>query len=238
MLIKLLSVLILTLSLTECSKLRKTPKVYNALITTDENLQSSKTYPLIQPVIQPLVPAISAFYPINAYDQYSSNDGKNENQQSEHKSDAVEVTNNGGTPENFESQSSHGTERPMNNENLPIELNEFGLPPSLVPLQKFPNYPYNLPFYLDSYGNYQTLQYPVIPPTGFYPQDVQQLSPIDEPMFEVKRDRNLKHPSRRDKDDEKITTQAPIDESFKNNANKIPDIPDIIPELPFHLKKN
>lgn len=74
--LQLLSVLLLTSSLVECMKLRKTPKVYNALITTDENLQPSKAYPLIQPVIQPLVPAIPAFYPVNAYEQYPSNAGK------------------------------------------------------------------------------------------------------------------------------------------------------------------
>jgi hypothetical protein len=55
-------------------KLRKTPKVYNALITTDENLTPSKTYPLIQPVIQPLIPALP-FYPINGYGQYSTANG-------------------------------------------------------------------------------------------------------------------------------------------------------------------
>jgi hypothetical protein len=158
----------------------------------------------------------------------------------------VQVSNNGGTPENFESQSVHGTERPMNSEKLPIDLNEFGLPPSLIPLQKYPSYPYNLPFYLDSYGNYQTLQYPVIPPIGYYnPHDGQQLPPIDEPMFEVKPGRNLKHKPRKEQEQEQEQEEeqeqpapAARDDSFKNNANKNVEIPDIIPDLPYHLKKN
>jgi len=60
--------------LTECAKLRKTPKVYNALITTDENLSPSKAYPIIQPVIQPAIPVLSPIYPV--YSQYSSSNQK------------------------------------------------------------------------------------------------------------------------------------------------------------------
>jgi hypothetical protein len=153
--------------------------------------------------------------------------------------DNVQVTNDG-NGDNFENQQG-GTEKP-NSEKSPIPVNEYGLPPSLIPLQKYPTYPYNLPFYYDSYGNYQTIQYPVLPPISYYnPQD-QHLPPINEPMFEVRPGaRSLKSPTATDK---KLLAQAeqksaqPIDDSYKNNSNKNVDVPDIIPELPFHVKKN
>lgn len=123
-------------------------------------------------------------------------------------------------------------------EKPPLPLNEFGLPPSLIPLQKYPSYPYNLPFYIDSYGNYQTLQYPVLPPLNlFNPQQEHQLPPIEETMFEVRPEHGRKVKSQ---PEERSVEQpkAAVDDSFKNNANKNSEIPDIIPELPFHLKKN
>lgn len=146
------------------------------------------------------------------------------------------MTNNGNSENNENHQP--GTEKP-NAEKLPIPLNEFGLPPSLIPLQKFPSYPYNLPFYVDSYGNYQTLQYPVLPPVNFYNLGQEhQLPPIEDAMFEVRPDNNgrsVKSPK------EERTTEEPkepSDDSFKNNANKNSEIPDIIPDLPFHIKNN
>jgi hypothetical protein len=60
--------------------LRKTPKVYNALITTDEELTPSKAYPLIQPVFQP-VPIFSPFYPVSYADQYVPNNNNVENKE-------------------------------------------------------------------------------------------------------------------------------------------------------------
>lgn len=58
--------------ITDSAKLRKTPKVYNALITTDEELTPSKVYPLIQPVLQP-IPLFSSLYPVSYADQYIPN---------------------------------------------------------------------------------------------------------------------------------------------------------------------
>lgn len=48
-------------------QLRKTPKVYNALITTDDNLQSSRAYPVIQPTIHETG---IAHYPFGAFNEY------------------------------------------------------------------------------------------------------------------------------------------------------------------------
>lgn len=67
-------VLAASIALAEGAKLRKTPKVYNAIITTDENLTPSRAFPLIQPVIQPAIPVLSPFYPAGFYDPYSVND--------------------------------------------------------------------------------------------------------------------------------------------------------------------
>lgn len=72
-------------------------------------------------------------------------------------------------------------------------MNEFGLPPSLVPLRKYQpnNYPYNVPFVYDTYGNYQGVQqYPVLPPFSYFgqqPTGEHQLPPIEQPLFQVGR---------------------------------------------------
>ncbi|KAH8232216.1 hypothetical protein KR032_002235, partial [Drosophila birchii] len=50
-------------------RLRKKPKVYNALITTDDNLTSSRAYPVIQPTIHE--PGYAPFGPYNPYGFYS-----------------------------------------------------------------------------------------------------------------------------------------------------------------------
>lgn len=74
--------------MTDSAKLRKTPKVYNALITTDEELTPSKAYPLIQPVFQP-IPIFSPLYPVSYADQYlpsNINHNSNNNIKNEEKS--------------------------------------------------------------------------------------------------------------------------------------------------------
>lgn len=65
-------VLSASIALAESAKLLRTPKVYNAIITTDEMLTPSRAFPLIQPVIQPAIPVFSSFYP-GLYDPYSQN---------------------------------------------------------------------------------------------------------------------------------------------------------------------
>lgn len=56
----------LSLALCECGLLR-TPKVYNALITTNDNLAPSRAFPVIQPVIQPI---FNPIYPGSFFDPY------------------------------------------------------------------------------------------------------------------------------------------------------------------------
>lgn len=46
--------------------LLRTPKIYNALITTDENLTPSRAFPVVQPVIQTTYP-LNPLYPSSFY---------------------------------------------------------------------------------------------------------------------------------------------------------------------------
>lgn len=123
----------------------------------------------------------------------------------------------------------------------PLPLNEYGLPPSLVPYKSFPSYPYNIPFYYDSYGNYQAIQYPVLPPLNFYnPQQNHKLPPIDDvPMFEVKSGaRNYNSVPEEKSTQTSSPPQSPISsDSIKNYANKNSDIPDVeVPPLPVKFQ--
>jgi hypothetical protein len=117
-------------------------------------------------------------------------------------------------------------------------LNEYGLPPSLIPLKNYPTYPYNIPFYYDSYGNYQAIQYPVLPPLEYYnPQQNSKLPPIEAPMFEVKPGARNLNAAPEEKSAQPSAPQSPISsDSIKNYANKNSDIPDVeIPPLPVKL---
>lgn len=239
------------MGLVECAKLLKTPKVYNAIITTDENLTPSQAYPLIQPVIQPTIPVLSPFHQTTYFDPYSRTDVNHDRkteQTAQRKSDdeeAIVEASNTAKPTIEQPQtpkkSSNGPENQPKDENSPIPLNEFGFPPSLIPLQKFPNYPYNYPFIYDSYGNFQTVQqYPVLPPS-FYPQQEHQLPPIDQPMFQVGARKVDEEPQR----DEKALPVAEnsllsiSNDAIKNNGNRNKEIPDVeIPPIPFTFKKN
>jgi hypothetical protein len=51
----------------DCAKLLRKPKVYNAIITTDEQLTPSRAFPIVQPVIQPAIPFYNS-YPIGIYE--------------------------------------------------------------------------------------------------------------------------------------------------------------------------
>ncbi|ALC48051.1 CG15506, partial [Drosophila busckii] len=52
-------------------RLRKKPKIYNALITTDDNLTSSRAYPVIQPTIHEPGYTHAPFGPYNPFNFYS-----------------------------------------------------------------------------------------------------------------------------------------------------------------------
>lgn len=265
----MLYVLSLSIALAECAKLLRTPKVYNAIITTDENLTPSRAFPIIQPVIQPAIPIFSPFYSTNLFDPYNQNDvndGRREfkvrinkmlqlrrtkkkisfqNQKPvERKSDeleaAEETINQAQDEPQSPSQNSNVPEDQPENEKSPIPLNEYGFPPSLIPLQKYPTYPYSYPFIYDSYGNFQAVQqYPVLAPS-YYPQQEHRLPPIEQPMFTVGA-RNLnQEPSRDEKSITLNENSLPTvtNDAIKNKGNTNADIPDVaIPPIPFTIKK-
>ncbi|EDW98268.1 vegetative cell wall protein gp1 isoform X2 [Drosophila yakuba] len=196
-LILLLLALILCADSSQAARrLRKKPKVYNALITTDENLTSSRAYPVIQPTIhepgyapfgpfnpygfysppivrfgQPIVPGLAPNerlpYPLPTAAQYPAGYAPYEPQQ------PVE------TPVEQQPQAASppgAVERQeMTKEQLPLPLNQHGLPPMLIPLpSQFRGQPMHLPPYPYS-------QYPVVydqagfirqnylPPYDYYP---------------------------------------------------------------------
>ena len=72
LLFQVIFTLCMSITLIDCAKLLRTPKVYNAIITTDENLTPSRAFPVIQPVFQPAIPVLSPFYP--TFNPYSRND--------------------------------------------------------------------------------------------------------------------------------------------------------------------
>lgn len=133
-------------------------------------------------------------------------------------------------PQSPDAQSNVPQQKPEGDKS-PIPLNEYGFPPSLIPLQKYPFY--------DSYGNFPLLpQYPVLAP-NYYPQQDFQLPPIDQPMFTVGA-RNFQQPEREDKSlPNENLLPAVTSDAIKNNGNRNSDIPDVeIPPIPFTIKKN
>lgn len=214
--------------------LRRTPKVYNALITTDDNLTSSRAYPVIQPTIhesgvahypfgpynpygyysppvvrfgQPIVPGLPPSpqypYPIpqqrfppqfmrqpppNSGPQLLPTPSEAAQQPPPQDGSPVEDAAPTATPPTEEQQPVQPPTQPpppknpafmppfepnppkqMPNEKLPIPLNEYGLPPSLIPLQQYPNRNPQNPVALPPYA---FNQYPVIydPITGYREQ--------------------------------------------------------------------
>jgi hypothetical protein len=121
-------------------------------------------------------------------------------------------------------------------------LNEYGFPPSLIPLQKFPSYPYSYPYLFDSYGNFPAInQFPVLAP-NYYPQQEHKLPPLDQPMFQVGARKLDQEPTKAEQAPQTNENLLPTisNNAIKNrNANQPLDVPDVeIPPIPFTIKKN
>lgn len=215
--------------------LLRTPKVYNAVITTDENLTPSRAYPVVQPVVHEagLTYPFGAFGPFGLYNAFNSypgfyqpqsagSPGASIAQQVQARNSAyyaqrnpepqlheapietipgarpfqetnlplreapipelIPEPNNSIAPKAPEGPRPNYEARPTD-QKTPLQLNEFGLPPSLIPLSAYngnlqnpqpyslPGYPYNFPVLYDSFGNYNPNQYQsVLPPFGYFPQ--------------------------------------------------------------------
>lgn len=157
----------------------RTPKVYNALITTDQNLIPSRAYPLIQSTIHEApfyypygfngFPTYGYYDPYNfspfspplsgetrfVAAKYNSEAAIAATKQSESASAATAAA----TATAVASVSTDGDKAVVSNANSarsteksPIPLNELGFPPSLIPISPNQINPYNLaPFPYNSY---------------------------------------------------------------------------------------
>ncbi|XP_030564226.1 extensin [Drosophila novamexicana] len=208
----LLLLLALSLCISSCHggrRLRKKPKVYNALITTDDNLTSSRAYPVIQPTIhepgyapfgpynpfgfyspplvrfgQPLVPGLPPNerlpYPLPTAPQYppvyTSFDINQPSivpaeEQPQPQPQPELAPQAPAQPEEAEPKELKTKEQ------LPLPLNERGLPPVLIPLSSqfsgqpmhLPPYPYHqYPLIYDQAGYVQQREN-LLPPYDYYP---------------------------------------------------------------------
>ncbi|XP_055695433.1 uncharacterized PE-PGRS family protein PE_PGRS3 [Lutzomyia longipalpis] len=223
--IKTLVLLVIPLVTLVQSTTLKSPKVYNALITTDQNLIPSRAYPVVQPTIHdagfgystfglghhhnafglydPYAgpyhphggflggPVPGGFQARNQYSFFSSQQGKSASgvaaaaaaEESASGASVSSVTSEQAIISGNDAQLDAGSVANTNllKENPPIPLNEFGLPPNLIPLstpQDFNRqgnpvnlqpYPYNsYPLIYDSFGGGYNAN-PYLPPFSYYP---------------------------------------------------------------------
>ncbi|KAJ6632685.1 hypothetical protein Bhyg_16623 [Pseudolycoriella hygida] len=166
--IVLLVLIATAIQLTQSTTLRRKPKIYNALITTDQNLTPSRAYPIIQPHLHETYayPSYSyrSYSPLGLYNngfQYGSAASATTSYSGFH---GYPRLNTGLEARNFYPRDEIHT-------TIPPISNDFGLPPSLVPINSFvfgnlAPYPYHsYPIVYDQFGGYGGL----LPPYPFYP---------------------------------------------------------------------
>ncbi|XP_053699285.1 synaptojanin-1 [Sabethes cyaneus] len=276
--------------------LLRTPKVYNAVITTDENLTPSRAYPVVQPVVHEagLSYPFGAFGPFGLYNAFNAYPGFYQPQPTSTGASAAQVQgrnsffvgrepepqlqdtpietlpgakpfpeknlplreppvpeiipdpNNSIAPKAPEGPRPNYEGRPVDSKN-PLQLNEFGYPPSLIPvaaynnngqLQSPPafnlqNYPYNFPVLYDSFGNYNPTQYQsILPPFGYFPQLSQpnpyfsQNVPPNAPI------NNAVDPQQFNRDGREQQLQDPIKPNLPNAPEEIANSDENKPEPP------
>ncbi|CAK1602231.1 unnamed protein product [Parnassius mnemosyne] len=153
-----LFLLCITASVTPVPTPGRTPKVYNALITSNQNLEPSKAYPVYQPVIHdaaltfPLqspffyggeLPIGNGFIPAPAFLPKVPQATPDPPSAPSSEAPAIQVVQTTGQPEQTPAPStvqpqterkSPETPPPPPKTESPIPLNEFGLPPHVIPL--------------------------------------------------------------------------------------------------------
>ncbi|KAL5285387.1 hypothetical protein ACFFRR_007234 [Megaselia abdita] len=273
------------------AQLRRTPKVYNALITTDDNLTPSRAFPVIQPTIHetgiasypfgvfsspyrvynplvrfappyPQIPYQQAFPPQNFppqnfppqnFPSVPDQVGPRPNELGPPQPSANPQQPLLPTP----LPPQQGMPPPQNTQQPPFPVNEFGLPPSLYPLNQFPNQ--QNPVYLPPFAH---PNYPMIPdgfqgpqrfpesylppyeylppgfPFGFRPPPSNKPPPKKYPGNPNKESAESSPEkielSLEDEEDD-VTTQIPL-KNIKNHKNsKVPDVPP--PPIPGKHKK-
>lgn len=204
----------------ECAKLLKKPKVYNAIVTTDEDLSPSRAYPIIQHGI-PIIP----FSISNRNDVFDDQKvSVSLNLQANH----LQFSDSNTRSQRNDIYRHEITQTKGNNDDLEETLKHL---PSLIQLQKV-HFAY--PFVYNSFGNnFQAIpQFPVLPPT-YYPTEEKNLPPIEQPLFQVGSRRfDLQENFQAVKSPEPVRNDA-----IKNNFNVNSEIPDVpFPPIPF--KKN
>lgn len=220
-----ITVLSCCLTFSECAKLLKKPKVYNAIITTDEELSPSRAYPIYHHGI-PIIP----------FSISNRNDVFDEQKVSVRviglfsKITLINAIMFVKTQRNDIDRSEISKPTESNNDDLEETLKHL---PSLIPLQQVPNYHLAYPFVYDSFGNFQAIpQFPVLPPT-FYPSEEKNLPPIEQPLFQVG-SRRFDHPQNaqveKSQEDRERANAAIKNNSFNINS-EIPDVP--FPPIPF-----
>lgn len=175
------------------------PKVYNAVITTDDNLQPSRAFPVVQPVLETGYGGYPFSY-LGGYPQFHGNYDFSQfynkfNQQPQFhevvdhifNSKIIQLINTLFFKQKNDQPLEQQPEEP-NQEDKPIDkksqipLNNHGLPPSLIPLPTYGNqhYPQQRPISLQPFpfSNYPLTydpfggynQNPYLPPfNGYYP---------------------------------------------------------------------
>ncbi|XP_037951846.1 proline-rich receptor-like protein kinase PERK9 [Teleopsis dalmanni] len=298
---KILAFLIIGLNSYLCYAQRR-PRIYNALITTDENLISSRAYPVIQPTIhetrlaqypfgpyayspfvrfgQPVAPGLGprqqlpyplpqsqfppqfmrrplpSYVPPQPYPQQTEtpNPPTAPAQQPTSQQSAQQNPNEPPTPQ------SPGAGKTPQDGKVPIPLNEYGLPPSLIPLSQYPH-PNANSVHLPPYGfnpvNPLGFNSPYgyrdnfLPPYDYLPNHMQGFAgpqPTQTPSTNAPTptDINTEPSDATETDSTFETTQTnpqvattPSFDSIKNASNKPKDIPDVPPPpIPAGKPKN
>lgn len=240
----------------------RVPKVYNALITSNQNLEPSKAYPVYQPVIHdafafPLQPAV--FYGTD----FAVNNGLFPAAAEDPKDIQIPERSPSSTPEPQTEAASSSTEAPPSstpapepssaepnnptpvpplppNTQPPIPLNQFGLPPQVLPLSgldpayngftqlgpftyTYPNIRFYDPFDPFSLSPYSNL--PLIRPIPNYLG--QEISPIsDKSAIAVN---NVAVTSTEQPSSAQAPPPEPSDLNVLNYSSKDPAIPDVPP---------
>ncbi|XP_041974797.1 leucine-rich repeat extensin-like protein 5 [Aricia agestis] len=231
---------------------RKVPKVYNALITSNQNLEPSKAFPVYQPVLHNALPF--PYHPV-VYGDYPLSPGflpvplpaapANPNTKTvETKPATPEPTvTEAAVPENPEPAADSNVDKdkdvpPPPSTESPIPLNQFGLPPQVLPLGRInPTYaishinPYPAYSY-SGFGLYDPYSPFGLNPLNFasYPiyGPLNNLFPQYSPSF-VAREPPAATPAPEAADGKSTPPPEPSDLNVLNYAPKDPAIPNVPP---------
>ncbi|XP_047544906.1 extensin [Vanessa atalanta] len=230
----------------------RVPKVYNALITSNQNLEPSKAFPLYQPVLHntfpfPLqtvvygdLPLANGFLPVPASLPKDTNIKPEQTPSSTPEApvvaEASEQPTQAPEPSSPAPEDDKATQAPplAPKTESPVPLNEFGLPPQVLPLGRInpayqfthlPTYPYAYPglrFYdpYDPFGFHTYANWPLYQPlTNFIGQPLIPAYKAESPVVSSPAgDKSSSTPP-----------PEPSDLNVLNYSNKDPAIPNVPP---------